>query len=331
MKSKHYMQKHDKIYVAGHSGLVGSAVVRRLKKDGFDNIITRTHAELDLTNQEAVEKLFATEQPDYVFMSAAKVGGIQANKEALDQFLYINAQIELNTIMSAYRHHVKKFCLMGSGCIYPRECPQPIKEEYLLTSPLEITNEGYALAKITGLKLCEYLNTHHPEEADFISVMPCNLYGPGDNYHPEHSHVIPALLRKFHEAKEKGAGKVTMWGTGTAMREFLHIDDIADACVFLMQNYSGDPGPEAGMPGCSWINIGCGNDITMKELGKKIASVVGFEGEIEYDHVHPDGTPRKLLDSSKLFSMGWHPGISFEDGLRQTYEDYKVNKDNYRK
>lgn len=331
MKSKHYMQKHDKIYVAGHSGLVGSAVVRRLKKDGFDNIITRTHAELDLTNQEAVEKFFATEQPDYVFMSAAKVGGIQANKEALDQFLYINAQIELNTIMSAYRHHVKKFCLMGSGCIYPRECPQPIKEEYLLTSPLEITNEGYALAKITGLKLCEYLNTHHPEEADFISVMPCNLYGPGDNYHPEHSHVIPALLRKFHEAKEKGAGKVTMWGTGKAMREFLHIDDIADACVFLMQNYSGDPGPEAGMPGCSWINIGCGSDITMKELGKKIASVVGFEGEIEFDHVHPDGTPRKLLDSSKLFSMGWRPGISFEDGLRQTYEDYKVNKDNYRK
>ena len=221
MKSKHCMKKHDKIYVAGHRGLVGSAIIRRLESDGFDNIITKTHAELDLINQEAVDDFFAVEKPDYVFMAAAKVGGIQANKEALDQFLYINAQIELNTIMSAFRHQVKKFCLMGSGCIYPRDCAQPIKEEYLLTSPLEITNEGYALAKIMGLKLCEYLNTHHPESADFISVMPCNLYGPGDNYHPEHSHVIPALLRKFHEAKEKGESKVTMWGTGKAMREFL--------------------------------------------------------------------------------------------------------------
>ena len=331
MKSKHYMQKHDKIYVAGHRGLVGSAIMRRLERDGFDNIITRTHGELDLTNQEAVERFISGERPDFVFRAAAKVGGIQANKEALDQFLYINAQIELNTIMSAFHNNVKKFCLMGSGCIYPRDCAQPIKEEYLLTSPLEVTNEGYALAKIMGLKLCEYLNTHHPEQADFISVMPCNLYGPGDNYHPEYSHVIPALLRKFHEAKEKGESKVIMWGTGSAMREFLHIDDIADACVFLMQNYSGDRGEKTGVPGCSWINIGCGSDLTMKELGKKIASVVGFEGEIEYDHVHPDGTPRKLLDSSKIFSMGWHPAISFEEGLRQTYEDYKVNKDNYRK
>jgi GDP-L-fucose synthase len=204
-------------------------------------------------------------------------------------------------------------------------------EEYLLTSPLEITNEGYALAKISGLKLCEYLNTHHPEKADFISVMPCNLYGPGDNYHPEHSHVIPALLRKFHDAKETGSGQVVMWGTGSAMREFLHIDDIADACFFLMQHYSGDRGKESDTPGLSWINIGCGSDLTMKQLGAKIAEIVGFKGKIVYDHIHPDGTPRKLLDSSRLFALGWKPSISFEEGLRQTYEDYKINKDNYRK
>jgi len=331
MKTKHVMQKEDKIYVAGHRGLVGSAIVRNLKAQGFENIIVRTHDELDLTNQAAVREFFETERPDYVFMCAAKVGGIQANKTALDQFLYQNMQIELNTIMSAFETGVKKFCFMGSGCIYPRECPQPIKEEYILTSPLEITNEGYALAKISGLKLCEYLNTHHPDKADFISVMPCNLYGPGDNYHPEHSHVIPALLRKFHEAKESGSPEVVMWGTGVAMREFLHIDDIADASVYLMQNYSGDPGKNPGEPGMSWINIGCGSDLSMKELGQKIAKIVGYEGNIVFDHIHPDGTPRKLLDSSKLFSLGWKPKISFEEGLMQTYEDYKINKDNYRK
>ncbi len=330
MKTKHVMKKNEKIYVAGHNGLVGSAIVRKLQKEGFNNIVVRSHSELDLTNQRDVNSFFENEKPDYVFMCAAKVGGIQANKEALDQFMYINTMIEFNTIMAAYNNGVKKFCFMGSGCIYPRECPQPIKEEYLLTSPLEITNEGYAIAKISGLKLCEYLNTHHPERADFISVMPCNLYGPGDNYHPEHSHVIPALLRKFHDAKEKGSKEVVMWGTGSAMREFLHIDDIADASFFLMQNYSGDPG-ENGAPGESWVNIGCGSDLTMKELGKKIADIVGFDGEITYDHVHPDGTPRKLLDSTKLFNLGWRPSISFEKGLKQTYEDYKVNKDNYRR
>lgn len=330
MKSKHLMEKNDKIYVAGHNGLVGSAIVRKLKKEGFNNIIVRSHSELDLINQQAVNDFFKSEKPDYVFMCAAKVGGIQANKEALDQFMYVNTMIEFNTIMAAYNTGVKKFCFMGSGCIYPRECPQPIKEEYLLTSHLEITNEGYAIAKISGLKLCEYLNTHHPDKADFISVMPCNLYGPGDNYHPEHSHVIPALFRKFHEAKEFRSDEVVMWGTGSAMREFLHIDDIADASVFLMQNYSGDPG-ENGQPGESWINIGCGSDLTMKELGAKIADVVGFKGKITYDHIHPDGTPRKLLDSTKLFNLGWRPCISFEEGLKQTYEDYKVNKDNYRK
>lgn len=294
-------------------------------------MITRTHAELDLMNQQAVNDFFETEKPDYVFMAAAKAGGIQANREALDQFLYINTMIAFHTIMAAFQNGVKKFCFLGSGCIYPRECPQPVKEEYLLSSPLEITNEGYALAKISALKLCEYLNTHHPDKADFISVMPCNLYGPGDNYHPQHSHVIPALLRKFHEAKLNGSREAVMWGTGSAMREFLHIDDIANACLFLMQNYSGDAGPKPGVPGMSWINIGCGVDFTMKELGQKIADIVGFDGSIHFDHIHPDGTPRKLLDSSRLFELGWRPSISFDEGLRQTYEDYKVNQDNYRK
>ena len=330
MFSKHVMRQTDKIYVAGHRGLVGSAIVRKLRAEGFNNILVKTHEELDLTNQQAVNTFFESERPDYVFMAAAKVGGIQANREALDQFLYINTMIEMNTIMAAYKTGVKKFCLLGSGCIYPRDCMQPIKEEYLLTSPLEITNEGYALAKISGLKLCEYLNTHHPNEADFISVMPCNLYGPGDNYHPEHSHVIPALLRKFNDAKQNGKKEVVMWGTGSAMREFLHIDDVADACYFLMQNYSGDPGVQDNTPGISWVNVGCGSDMTMKELAKVIADVVGFKGEIVYDHIHPDGTPRKLLDSTKLFSLGWRPSISLEEGLKDTYQDYLIHKDEYR-
>ncbi len=330
MQSKHVMNKMDKVYVAGHRGLVGSAIVRKLKAEGFQNIIVRTHDELDLTNQNAVNAFFEAEQPDFVFMAAAKVGGIQANREALDQFLYINTMIEMNTIMAAYQTGVKKFCLLGSGCIYPRECSQPIKEEYLLTSPLEITNEGYALAKISGLKLCEYLNTHHPERADFISVMPCNLYGPGDNYHPEHSHVIPALLRKFNDAKQKGKKEVVMWGTGSAMREFLHIDDVADACYFLMQHYSGDANTQTNTPGISWVNVGCGNDLTMKELARVIAKIVNYNGDIVYDHIHPDGTPRKLLDSTKLFSFGWRPSISLEEGLRETYQDYLLHKDEYR-
>ena len=325
------MSPQDKIYVAGHRGLVGSAIVRRLKREGFTNIITRTHSELDLMDKARVDEFFMSERPDYVFMAAAKVGGIQANLEALDQFMYVNTMIEFNTIMAAFESGVKKFCFLGSGCIYPRICPQPIKESYLLTAPLEITNEGYALAKITGLKLCEYLNTNYPDRADFISVMPCNLYGPNDNYHPEHSHVIPALLRKFHEAKTEGRDEVIMWGTGSARREFLHIDDMADACVFLMQNYSGDRSQVQGYPGESWVNAGCGSDMPISELGARIAEVVGFEGKITYDHVHPDGTPRKLLDSSKIFSLGWRPSISFEEGLRQTYEDYKLHKDDYRK
>lgn len=331
MKPKHIMQPSDKIFVAGGHGMAGSAIVRKLKSLGFDNITAPAHSELDLMDGIKVNKFFAENKFDHVFMSAAKVGGIQANREALDKFLYMNTMMEFNTITAAYENGVKKFCLIGSGCVYPKESPQPIKEEYLLTGPLEITNEGYALAKIAGLKLCEYLNTHHPDKADFFSVMPCNLYGRGDSYHPEHSHVIPALIRKFHEAKESGSKQVVMWGTGAAMREFLHVDDLADACVFLMQNYSGDPGSEPNTPGMSWLNLGSGSDMSMRDLGKLIAEVVGFEGEIVYDHIHPDGTMKKLLDSSKLFSLGWKPSISFRDGLKDTYEDYKLNKDNYRK
>ena len=331
LRSKHVMEKNDKILVAGAKGLLGSAAVRRLRELGFVNILEPSHSELDYTDKAAVDRYFAENKPDYVFMIAAKVGGIQANRTALDQFLYLNTMMEFNTIMAAYENGVKKFCFVGSGCIYPRESPQPIREDYLLTGPLEQTNEGYAIAKIAGLKLCEYLNTHHPERADFISVMPCNLYGPGDSYDPEHSHVIPALIRKFHEAKETGKDTVEMWGTGTAMREFMYIDDLADAIVFLMQNYSGDRGEPEGTPGMSWVNIGYGEDIVMSEVGKIVAETVGFTGNIVFDHIHPDGTPKKLLDSSKLFSLGWKPSVSFREGIRRTYEDYKINKDNYRK
>lgn len=331
MKSKHQMLPDDKIFVAGHRGLVGSAIVRRLQKEGFRNIVVRDHSQLDLTDQRAVNSFFEKERPDHVFLAAAKVGGIQANREALDQFLYVNTEIEFNTIMAAFHTGVKKFCFIGSGCVFPRECPQPIREDMLLTGPLEITNEGYALAKIVGIKLCEYLNTHHPDKSDYISVLPCNLYGPGDSYHPVHAHVIPALLRRFHEAKVRGDKEVVVWGTGTAMREFLHIDDIADACLFLMQNYSGDRSERENEPGCSWVNLGYGSDVTMKELAGMIARIVGYEGSIVFDHIHPDGTPRKLLDCTKLFSLGWRPSITLEEGLERTYADYLINKDNYRK
>lgn len=313
------MRKDGKIFVAGHRGLVGSAIVRKLKAEGYDNIITRTHDELDLTRQADVERFFAEEKPDYVFLAAAKVGGIHANQSALADFMYINLVIETNVMHSALENNVEKFCFMGSGCIYPRIVPQPIKEDYLLTAPLEKTNEGYALAKIAGVKLCEFFNRQYG--ADYISVMPCNLYGPGDNYHPQHSHVIPALLRKFHEAKINGSDTVTLWGTGKAMREFMHIDDIADATFFLMQNYKGD----------ECVNIGSGTDMTIAELAQIVKEIVGFKGEIVYDTSMPDGTPRKLLDSSKLFSMGWRPRIDLAAGLEETYKDYIVNCDNYRK
>ena len=313
------MEKNAKIYVAGHRGLVGSAIVRELNRKGYANIIGRTHRELDLTNQAAVEAFFAEEKPEYVFLCAAKVGGIHINDIQPADFMYINLAIAANVIQSAYQNHVKKLLFMGSGCIYPRVVPQPIKEEYLLTAPLEKTNEAYALAKISGLKLCEFYNRQYG--TSYISVMPCNLYGPGDNYNPVSSHVIPALLRKFHEAKESGAPSVTLWGTGSAMREFLHIDDIAGASVFLMETYQEN----------QWINIGCGTDMKISALAELIREVVGYEGGIEYDASMPDGTPRKLLDSSRLFSLGWRPAIPLREGLEETYRDYLLHKDEYRK
>ena len=312
------MEKNAKIYVARHRGLVGSAIVRELNRKGYANIIGRTHRELDLTNQAAVEAFFAEEKPEYVFLCAAKVGGIHINDIQPADFMYINLAIAANVIQSAYQNHVKKLLFMGSGCIYPRVVPQPIKEEYLLTAPLEKTNEAYALAKISGLKLCEFYNRQYG--TSYISVMPCNLYGPGDNYNPVSSHVIPALLRKFHEAKESGAPSVTLWGTGSAMREFLHIDDIAGASVFLMETYQEN----------QWINIGCGTDMKISALAELIREVVGYEGGIEYDASMPDGTPRKLLDSSRLFSLGWRPAIPLREGLEETYRDYLLHKDEYR-
>lgn len=313
------MKKDSKIYVAGHRGLVGSAIVRNLQKRGFYNIIGKTHEELDLTNQLAVADFFSNEKPEYVFLCAAKVGGIHINEMQPAEFMYINLAIETNIIHSAYLNNTKKLLFMGSGCIYPRIVPQPIKEDYLLTAPLEKTNEAYAIAKISGLKMCEFYNKQYG--TNYISVMPCNLYGPGDNYNPVSSHVIPALLRKFHEAKVSLAKSVTMWGTGTAMREFLHIDDIADASVFLMENYNEN----------QWVNIGCGSDMSIRDLGELIKKVVGFKGNIIYDSSFPDGTPRKLLDSSRLFAMGWRPSISLEEGLMETYQDYLQNGENYRK
>lgn len=312
------MEKDAKIYVAGHKGLVGSAICRNLQKRGYTNILGRTHTELDLTNQAAVERFFGEEQPDYVFLCAAKVGGIHINDIQPADFMYINLAIESNVIQSAYKNHVKKLLFMGSGCIYPRIVPQPIKEEYLLTASLEQTNEAYAIAKIAGLKMCEYYNRQYG--TNYISVMPCNLYGPGDNYNPVSSHVIPALLRKFHEAKTQDLPSVTLWGTGSAMREFMHIDDIADASVFLMEHYDEN----------QWINIGCGEDMKISELAALIREVIGYEGDIKYDTSMPDGTPRKLLDSTRLLSMGWRPSIGLREGLQQTYQDYLLHKDEYR-
>lgn len=312
------MDKKSKIYVAGHAGLVGSAIVRKLRQDGFNNIIGKRSSELDLTNQLAVENFFAEERPEYVFLSAAKVGGIHVNNTHPAEFIYVNLMIECNVIHAAFRYGVRKLLFLGSGCIYPRTPQQPIKEEYLLTGELEKTNEAYALAKISGLKLCEYYNKQYG--TNYVSAMPCNLYGEGDNYNLDTSHVVPALIRKFHEAKRDGSGEVTLWGTGSAMREFLHVDDVADACVFLMENYN-----ETG-----WVNVGCGEDLTIAQLAQVIKDVVGFTGDIRYDSGKPDGTPRKLLDSTKLFSLGWRPSISLREGLERVYADYLRNHDNYR-
>lgn len=307
------MEKNAKIYVAGHRGMVGSAIVRELQRQGYINIITRTHSELDLCRQEQVEKFFAEEKPEYVFLAAAKVGGIIANHTALADFMYENMMLEMNVINAAWRNGCKKLEFLGSSCIYPRLAPQPMPENCLLTSSLEPTNEAYALAKISGLKYCEYLNRQYG--TDFISVMPTNLYGPNDNYHPTHSHVLPALIRRFHEAKEAGVESVVCWGDGTPLREFLYVDDLANLCVFLMNNYSGN----------ETVNAGTGKEVTIKELTEIVARVVGYEGEIKWDITKPNGTPRKLLDVSKAEKLGWKYRTELEDGVRLSYEDFLNN------
>ena len=304
------MDKNAKIYVAGHRGMVGSAIVRELNRQGYQNIITRTHAELDLTRQADVEKFFADEKPEYVFLAAAKVGGIAANAEAIADFMYLNMMIEMNVIRAAFENGCKKLEFLGSSCIYPRLAPQPMKENCLLTSSLEPTNEGYALAKISGLKYCEYLNRQYG--TDYISVMPTNLYGPNDNYHPTRSHVLPAMIRRFHEAKVNRADYVTCWGDGSALREFLYVDDLADLCVFLMNNYSGN----------ETVNAGTGKEISIKDLAETIARIIGYDGRIEWDTSKPNGTPRKLLDVSKTAAMGWHYKTELEEGIRLAYQDF---------
>ena len=302
------LDRNKKIYVAGHRGLVGSALVRKLEKEGFTNIITKTHEELDLTRQSDVEAFFETEKPDYVILAAAKVGGIHANDTYPADFIMKNLQIECNVIDAAYKNQVQKLLFLGSSCIYPRECPQPIKEEYLLSDYLEKTNEAYALAKIAGLKMCSYYNKQYG--TNYISVMPCNLYGINDNFSLENSHVLPALMRKFHEAKERGDNAVTVWGSGKPLREFLNVDDLADACLFLMDFYRGD----------EFFNVGYGKEVTIRELAELVKETVGFEGEIVMDPSKPDGTMRKLTDISRIKSLGWEPKISLEEGLRQTYQ-----------
>ena len=307
------MDKNAKIYVAGHRGMVGSAIVRELKRQGYTNIVIRTHRELDLTDQLSVDRFFAKEQPEYVFLAAAKVGGIIANSSALADFMYENMMLEMNVIHAAWRNRCKKLEFLGSSCIYPRLAPQPIPESCLLTSALEPTNEAYALAKISGLKYCEYLNRQYG--TDYISVMPTNLYGPNDNYHPTHSHVLPALIRRFHEAKRSGARSVTCWGDGTPLREFLYVDDLANLCVFLMNSYSGN----------ETVYAGTGKEVTIKELTELVANVVGYEGTIEWDTTKPNGTPRKLLDISKATALGWTYKTELEEGIRLSYEDFRNN------
>jgi GDP-L-fucose synthase len=305
------MEKNDKIYIAGHRGMVGSAILRKLQKEGFSNFVTRTSAELDLRNQAAVQAFFAAERPDYVFLAAARVGGIMANNVYRGEFLYDNLMIQNNTIDAAYRAGVKKLMFLGSSCIYPKLAPQPLKEEYLLTGLLEETNEPYAIAKIAGIKMCDAYRSQYG--CNFISVMPTNLYGPNDNYDLNTSHVLPALIRKFHEAKVAGAPAVTLWGSGKPRREFLHADDLADACYYLMQHYN-----EPGL-----VNIGTGVDLEIGELALLISSIVGYKGAIEHDRSKPDGTPRKLMDVSKLHSFGWKAAIPLEQGLRMVYDEYK--------
>lgn len=304
------MNRSDKIYVAGHRGMVGSAIVRELRRQGYSNLVLKTHSELDLTNQEQVSRFFEEEKPDYVFLAAAKVGGIEANRTAIADFLYENMMLEMNVIHSAWKSGVKKLEFLGSSCIYPKLAPQPMPESCLLTSSLEPTNEGYALAKISGLKYCEYLNRQYG--TDYISVMPTNLYGINDNYHPRNSHVVPALLSRFHNAKVNCLDEVVCWGDGSPLREFLFVDDLANLCVFLMNNYSGN----------ETVNAGTGKEITIRELTELIAETVGYKGRILWDTSMPNGTPRKLLDVSKATALGWKYRTELEDGLRIAYEDF---------
>ena len=316
------MLKDNKIYVAGHNGMVGSAIVRRLNALGYHNIIARSRQELDLLNQNSVRQFFAEEKPDYVFLAAAKVGGIHANNTYRADFIYENLVIETNVIHAAFAAGTQGLMFLGSSCIYPRDCRQPIKEDYLLTGPLEQTNEPYAIAKIAGIKLCESFNRQYGTQ--YTSVMPTNLYGPHDNYDLETSHVIPALIRKTHEAKISGASEVVIWGTGKPMREFLHVDDMASACVFLMEKAMEKDVTD------TLINVGVGEDLTIRELADTIKQVVGFEGDLVFDSCKPDGTPKKLLDVTKLHNLGWHHRYNLRDGIQNTYEwfvkNWKENK-----
>lgn len=305
------MDKNAKIYIAGHRGMVGSAIYRRLQNDGFNHFVFRTSDELDLRNQEAVRLFFAEEKPEYVFLAAAKVGGIVANDTFRAEFLYDNLAIQNNVIHFSHVYGVKKLLFLGSSCIYPKLAPQPLKEEYLLTGPLEPTNEPYAIAKIAGIKLCE--NYRNQYGSDFISVMPTNLYGSNDNYHPEYSHVLPALIHRFHKAKVEKQQSITLWGSGSPKREFLFADDLGDACLFLMKNYSSD----------EFINVGTGIDLSIMELAERVQKVVGFRGEIILDRTKPDGTPRKLMDVSKLHSLGWKHQTELGTGIRLAYLDYQ--------
>ncbi|MFI5137841.1 MAG: GDP-L-fucose synthase family protein [Sphingobacteriales bacterium] len=304
------MDKSAKIYIAGHRGMVGSAIYRKLEKEGFTNFVTRTSETLDLRNQQQVADFFETEKPDYVFLAAAKVGGIVANNTYRAEFLYDNLQIQNNIIHHSYLNDVKKLMFLGSSCIYPKLAPQPLKEEYLLTGLLEPTNEPYAIAKIAGIKMCDAYRAQYG--CNYISVMPTNLYGYNDNYHPQNSHVLPALIRRFYEAKEQNVPDVTIWGTGSPMREFLFADDLADACYYLMQNYD-----EEGL-----VNIGTGEDLSISDLALLVKNIVGYTGEIRFDTSKPDGTPRKLMDVSKLHSKGWKHKVELEDGIKLAYQDF---------
>jgi len=307
------MKTSDKIYIAGHNGMVGSAIHRKLEEQGYNNIVTRNSSELDLRNQQAVAEFFENEKPDYVFLAAAKVGGIMANNTYRAEFIYDNIMIESNIIHQAYQNNVTKLLFLGSSCIYPKHAPQPMNEDHLLSGYLEPTNEPYAIAKIAGIKLCEnYMDQYG---CNFISAMPTNLYGPNDNYDLQNSHVLPALIRKFHEAKEANKEEVEIWGTGKPMREFLHVDDMAEACLYLMQNYNGK----------QFVNIGTGKDITIRELAETIMETVGYQGKLTFNTDKPDGTPRKLLDVSKINNLGWQHKIDLKEGIEKTYQDFLEN------